>query len=458
MLLRKLSSRTTATWWRPRVSALALGIGSLAIVGLAVIAGGTPALGAPDAGAPKGKDASAKDAGPKSNDAGAKDAGPNDKDAASAPEAASDGDAGAPENQGDPDDDTPSDAGAGEDGGAAHDGGAVIVSCTEHIPPGATRPDIVEVLPERGLSGYAVNFVVIVGHGKGETALPEGFHIRTDSDTARALEAAGFVVPDQDGGSPASIVREEKANGATTKITIPIVPLPPEAGRSEMVVPSLPIAVQRASSDIVTVCTRPQRIRIEDPTANEADPKVKPNPPPRSQREEWTLAKQVSIGVLIGAVLAAIGAWFYLAWKRRPKPVKVVPKKLPWIVAFEELAEIREGDLIEQGKNDVYYERVSNTVRKYLGARYGFDGLERTTDEMKSILRRIKPVIEGFAEIIRFLEDSDLVKFARFTPSDGDCRAALARGQSIVHMTMPPSSLAAPRDEIAARRDEKEDP
>jgi hypothetical protein len=430
---------------RSRLSALALGIGSLAVVALAVIGGSDAALGAPDAGAPKGKPAAAaKDAGAKDKDAGPKDAGPKDQDAAAAPDAGADTDAGASENE---DDSNDAGAPASEDAGTVADGGTVIVSCTEHIPPGATRPDLVEVLPERGLSGYAVNLVVIVGHGKGETVLPEGFHVRTDSDTGHALEVAGFAVPDQDGGSPASIVREEKANGATTKITIPIVPLPPEAGRNEMVVPSLPIAVQRASNQIVTLCTRPQRIRIEDPTANEDDPKVRPNPPPRSQREEWTLAKQVSIGVLIGATLAAIGAWLYLAWKRRPKPVKVVPKKLPWIQAFEELAEIRESDLLEQGKNDIYYERVSNTVRKYLGARYGFDGLERTTDEMTSILRRIKPVIEGFAEIIRFLEDSDLVKFARFTPSDGDCRAALARGQSIVHMTMPPFATTASADE-----------
>src|SRR5262249_40635724 len=155
------------------------------------------------------------------------------------------------------------------------------------------------------------------------------------------------------------------------------VPLPAEAGRNVMTLPSLPIAVARASGDIVTVCTAPHRIKIEDPTANEADPKVKPNPPPRSQREEWVLAKQVTIGVLIGAVARVIGFFVYRWWSRRPKPVKLPPRKLPWVQAFEELAEIRESDLLAEGKADIYYERVSNTVRKYLGARYGFDGLER---------------------------------------------------------------------------------
>ncbi len=403
---------------RRTLTGASLALASIAAGALAVLSWGEPALGAPDAGAPKA-------------DAGS--ASILDDPDASAP---SSDDAG-----------TPADLDGG--GPSEADAGSTIVSCTEHVPEGAARPDVVEILPDSGLSGYAIPFTIIVGHGKGETVLPEGFHVRTDSDTGRALDAAGFVVPDPDGGSPASITREEKASGATTKLIIPIVALPPEAGRNEMILPPMPIAVQRASGSFVTVCTKPHRIRIEDPTANEADPKVKPNPPPRSQREEWALAKQVSIGVLIGAILTAIALVVWSWWKRRPRPVILPPKKLPWVQAFEELAEIRESDLLAEGKADIYYERVSNTVRKYLGARYGFDGLERTTDEMKSILRRIRPPIEGFSEIVRFLEDSDLVKFARFMPSDTDCKAALARGQSIVHMTIPPQVTDAANDKEA---------
>ena len=61
----------------------------------------------------------------------------------------------------------------------------------------------------------------------------------------------------------------------------------------------------------------------------------------------------------------------------------------------------------------------------------------------------IRPPIEGFSEIVRFLEDSDLVKFARFMPVESDCKAALARGQSIVHMTIPPQITESPDKEAA---------
>lgn len=329
-------------------------------------------------------------------------------------------------------------------------GAKTWASCVEHVPPGAARPDITEKMPDRGLSGYAVSLEVTVKHGKGETVLPEGFRVQASSDAARALQAAGFVLPDQDGGSGSTITREETATGATTRLTIPFVPLPKDPGRNEMTLPPVPIAVQRASGEIVTVCTSPHDLRVEDPTSNEADPKVKPNPPPRSQREEWTFAKDLSIGIAIGAVIASILAWLYLRWRKLPKVVKLPPPKLPWVQALEDLAAIRKSKLLEEGKQDEYFDRVSDSVRKYLGARYGFDGLETTTDEMRALLKRVRPPIPRLIEITAFLEDCDLVKFARVVPTDTDCLAALARGETIVHMTVPPAVHGEPSGKEAA--------
>jgi len=323
-------------------------------------------------------------------------------------------------------------------------------SCVEHLPQGATRPQITEVFASRGLSGYAVSLEVTVKHGKGETVLPEGFKVQSASDAARALQAAGFSLPDRDGGSGPTLTREESDTSATTKLSIPFVALPKEAGRNEMTLPPVPIAVQRASGEMITLCTAPHDIRIEDPTANEADPQVKPNPPPRPQREEWVLAKQVSIGVLIGAVAMAIGVWLFGRWKKIPKVVQLPPPVLPWVRALKELAVLRDSTLLAEDKTGDYFDRVSDSVRKYLGARYGFDGLETTTDEMRGVLKRVRPPIPRLTEITSFLEDCDLVKFARVVPTDNDCLAALARGETIVRMTIPPAVLAQPAAEEAA--------
>ncbi|MDI1447568.1 hypothetical protein [Polyangium sp. 6x1] len=329
-------------------------------------------------------------------------------------------------------------------------GARVWASCVERVPEGASRPKITETFPERGTSGWAAPLEITVVHGKGETVMPGGFRVERGSDQYKALEEAGFVLPDPDGGAGPIAVTEAGEASSTTKVTIPFVALPKNPGRSAMMLPPVPITLARASGDLVTVCTAPHPILVEDPIANELDPKVRPNPDGRSQREEWVLAKQLAMGALVGAVLAAIGAWLFVRWARRPKPAPYVAPKLPWIAAIEELEAIRASNLITEGKNDEYFDRVSDCVRKYLGARYGFDGLESTTDEMQRTLARVRPPVRGLDTITRFLEEADLVKFARVLPSENDCLAALERGITIVRNTTPAQAGAG---EASARKE-----
>ncbi|MDI1429247.1 hypothetical protein [Polyangium sorediatum] len=319
-------------------------------------------------------------------------------------------------------------------------GARVWASCVERVPEGASRPKITETFPERGTSGWAAPLEITVVHGKGETVMPGGVRVERSSDQYKALEEAGFVLPDPDGGAGPIAVTEAGETSSTTKLTIPFVALPKNPGRNVMMLPPVPITLARASGDLVTVCTAPHPILVEDPIANELDPKVRPNPEGRSQREEWVLAKQLAVGALVGAILTAIGAWLFLRWSRRPKPVPYVAPKLPWIAAIEELEAIRASTLIAEGRNDEYFDRVSDCVRKYLGARYGFDGLESTTDEMQRTLARVRPPVRGLDTITRFLEEADLVKFARVVPSENDCLAALDRGITIVRNTTPPQA------------------
>jgi len=327
--------------------------------------------------------------------------------------------------------------------------GRVWASCAEHVPPGATRPEIQEVFPGTGLSGYAAPLTVTVTHGKGETVLPEGFQLQSTSDAARALEEAGFVIPEPDAGAGATIARpdpEASPERATTTVTIPFVPLPEKGGRNAMLLPPVPIAVARASGEVVTVCTRPHPIVVEDPIANETDPKVKPNPPPRPQREDWPLARQLTLGILLGTALGLVLAWLVRRWLRKPRAKPAPPPKLPWIAAMEELEALRRSSLLAEGRTDEFFDRVSDCVRQYLGARYGFDGLESTSDEMRALLRRVLPPVPVLPQIGDFLNDCDLVKFARVQPTETDCLEALRRGEEIVGRTVPQPAASPARE------------
>jgi hypothetical protein len=316
-------------------------------------------------------------------------------------------------------------------------------SCTEHVPPGATRPVMKEQFPHRATSGYATPLEVTIEHGKGETVLPQGFQTQASSAASRELSEAGFVFPEIDGGAGPTLVSTPNANGATTKVTIPIVLLPKQPGRNKMILPPVPIAVSRASGELLTLCTEPHEVVVDDPTASTPDARPRNNPGPRAQTEEWVLAKQLTMGAVVGAVLAAALAWLAVWWMRRPRPVPPPPPpRPPWEVAFEELYAVRHAGLAREARFAEHYDRVSDAVRKYLGGRYGFDGLETTTREMTSILKRVQPPVVELTTILQFLDECDLVKFARFTPSDEDCMRVLDQGEYIVRITIPPTVVA----------------
>ena len=348
------------------------------------------------------------------------------------------------------------DGGAGNAGNAgnADDGGAPLVTCVEHLSEGARRPTMKESLSPRGVSGYAAELRVVIVHGKGEVVLPDGFRLQSGSDAAAALLKAGFVIPDPSGGvAPKVTVAPGEGGTSVTTVTLPVVPLPPKPGRNLLELPPLPIAISRASNDFVTLCTAPHPILVEDPIANELDPRIKPNPAGRPQREDWPLARDLAIGVPIGLALVALGALAYRWWARRPKVVKAPPRIPPWVSALEELDRIRRSSLLEEGKRGEHFDRVSDAVRRYLGARYGLEtvglganGLETTTGEMLDLLKRVRPPIGELPRIKDFLDDCDLVKVARFTPTEEHCLDALASGETIVRKTIPVLQLPSATD------------
>ncbi len=335
-------------------------------------------------------------------------------------------------------------------GGRTGDGGPVFNTCVEQIPDGRNAPTLSSTLPSRGKSGWATPLRIVIEHGRGETVLPNGFHVQLGGDAYREIEREGFALPDPDGGSGPTksvVVEGEKA---TTTLTIPLLPLPEEPGRHELTVPPLPIAIARASGDVITLCTKPQTLVVEDPIANTPNAKPKSNPAPLDQLEEWTAAKQASIVGLIALVVGALVAWLFSWWRRRPKVLPPPPPpRPPWEVALEELDAVRRAGLIEKNELDDHFARVSDAVRKYLGGLYGFDGLESTTREILHTLHRVVPRVVVLEEIERFLRQADLVKFARLTPTEPECREALDLGEQIVRRTIPPTPVAGP---VAATR------
>ncbi len=319
----------------------------------------------------------------------------------------------------------------------------VLVSCRENVPDGVVRPSLTSRLePERGLAGHTVWLVVDVVHGAGEQLLPEGFALTGGADALTVLEEERWFLPDPKGGTKtvvetASEKERAEATTVTSRARIPFVPLPSHPGTNALRLPAIPIAVARANGQVMTLCTKPFVVTVDDPIVNVVDPEVHPNPPPRPQREVWEslVGTLRTAGFLLPLFIAlsALAVW----WLRRPKPEVPKPKIPPWITATQQLDEVRRSGWLEDEKFNEYFDRVDHITRFYLGERYGFDGLESTSHEIRDALSRVYPPLEDPDRIHRFLLDSDFLKYAEVMPTREDCVQAIERAELIVHATTP---------------------
>lgn len=330
--------------------------------------------------------------------------------------------------------------------GAVGPVGGARSACIEHIPEGKERPVIRETFPERGRAGYVATLVVEVPHGLGEKVLPGGFRLQLDSPEGKAIEASGFVIPALDGPAAPRVVRSDAEGNVQTRVELPFVPLPKEPGPQTLTLPSVPIAIARPSGELITLCTSPHELAVDDPTANVAHATPRPNPPPQRQLEVWTTAKNIALGALVALPLGALIALLVGWWLRRERPLPPPPPPRPaWELALEALARVREKRLIEQGLTSALFDEVSLAVRDYLGRRFGFDGLESTTREVLEHLARLgpeAPAPELLQDIEVLLRRADLVKFANLAPEAAECELALERGERVVRGTMVTRRLA----------------
>lgn len=318
-----------------------------------------------------------------------------------------------------------------------------VSGCTDTAGTGKDAPKLSSQVAKRATSGHALELAVSVTHGRGERVLPAGMKLDPTSDAARELHAAGFALADPDGPAASRLgdPTPTDATHAKTKLVLVLVPLNDAPGTQRRHLPAIPVAVARASGRVVTLCTEPAEIEVEDPTASTPEALPRRGPEPLPQREEWTALKLGLAWLASALVLAAILAWIWRWMKRRPKPVPPPPPpRPPWELALESFAAIRSANLIGAQKTDEHVDRVSDTVREYLGARYGFDGLESTTAEIRSRLARVGS--HDLPDDVRraaleLLTRADLIKFARATASPDEAAEFLDQGERFVHTTIP---------------------
>ncbi len=128
--------------------------------------------------------------------------------------------------------------------------------------------------------------------------------------------------------------------------------------------------------------------------------------------------------VLAAIAVVAIVRWL---WKRR-KPAEVVAPVIlpsPFELALAALQRLRQDSPpVEQ-----FYTRLSDIVRQYIEGHFGLRAPERTTEEF---LAEATLPAQHMALLSSFLQESDLVKFARLRPGKDDMDRAFAAAEKFV--------------------------
>ena len=151
-------------------------------------------------------------------------------------------------------------------------------------------------------------------------------------------------------------------------------------------------------------------------------------------------------GTLFVLFLICVTGYFIQRLRRRPEKVKEVdegPKLPSYEIAFSELKAIRERKLWQQGRNKEYYTEVTDTLRRYITARYGEAAMEKTSSEILEILRTVEPGNKYVNDLLKqILLLSDFVKFAKLHPLPDENELTMFNANLFVDRTKPVENIA----------------
>lgn len=214
---------------------------------------------------------------------------------------------------------------------------------------------------------------------------------------------------------------------------------------------SIQLRVVTADGQVGEETVEPLTLTVQSLLANEPNAKLRPASAPVTVIEDdYTLA-YVGLGLLAALLIAGLTLLLQRYLRRRqvaeaPPP----PPRPPWEVAVEQLSalRVRKQAMLDRGQAVEFVDAVSDVVRAYLGARFGFAGLDTTTAELLDYLR-LGRVASGLQEETRaYLRRCDLVKFAKMEPDKDEVDLIFAKAQDIVQFSMPQGQGLANADSV----------
>jgi hypothetical protein len=170
-----------------------------------------------------------------------------------------------------------------------------------------------------------------------------------------------------------------------------------------------------------------------------------PHPDLGPRRSDWAPGWIFLIVLLAAVVIASPFAWraYREALARRRQ-------RDAYALARSALDTLLATGLPDEAAMDAFYVALSTIVRIYLEDRFGLRSPELTTQEFLAVMGRSPDLARSHQQMLRgFLEQADLVKFARHRPENDAVAAAIASVERFLEDTR--HQVAASRIDLADR-------
>lgn len=150
----------------------------------------------------------------------------------------------------------------------------------------------------------------------------------------------------------------------------------------------------------------------------------------------------LTILLIVLAILLLLILALYLYKRNQKKKQKRVERKRvykipPHVKALTELHVLEEKKLWQQGLIKEYHSSITEIIRRYFEERFKILALESSTTEIMDQLTRVVLPENIYRIVNDFLNNADLVKFAKYKPLPAINEEMMTQAVSIVENTVP---------------------
>lgn len=229
-------------------------------------------------------------------------------------------------------------------------------------------------------------------------------------------------------------MQSEEKDGRTKKVFEYVLS---KYDSGDVIIPSIPVIYnQRNQKDAQVIRTNAVSLTVHtlkiDPHGDVKDIKE-----PIKIPLDW---KTLLIWILVGLVILGLIIWriqYYRKKKALREGAVVTIRREPHEEAFNSLKELEAKKLWQKGFIKQYHTEITAVIRKYFEERFSIPALELTTSELMQKLDQSRETSEISQITNDFLNNADMVKFAKYVPMNDINEEMMKQAFTIVEKTVP---------------------